>query len=328
VLEFSSYFGERGQHFGVDGELPRDDQRPRIYLLDSRDDELYRPLVSATGRARCVCTPLSQTQRRLRIGHTTLLQVAFPALPAATSAIDVAIATVPTFGQVPLTRAGRIPIPAQPTELARPGAPAPESGFSSDMFRYGPGEQIFRIQPNRVLASTSFTTLEWTIRSVTGGAGLEAASSAPFDEPDAAGVEPADPVTASGPVLVVETVQGTRTLRARMVRLDESDAWVRECLCSPLRGWTSVLSRPDKAVIVVTTYPPLPAGTDRVQVRFRGVGTMSVPVAPAPNARNRISETRAYSQQTWRPADARPGPGWTSEDWPTPVPSADQLPDR
>ena len=89
-----------------------------------------------------------------------------------------------------------------------------------------------------------------------------------------------------------------------------------------------MLSRPDKAVTVVTTYPPLPAGTDRVQVRFRGVGTMSVPVTPAPNARSRVSETRAYSPTTWRPADVRPGPGWTSEDWPTPVPSADQLPDR
>ena len=271
----------------------RDDQRPRIYLLDSRDDQLYRPLVSATGRPRCVCTPLSPAQRRLRIGHTTLLQVAFPVLPTATSAIDVVTATVPPFGQVPVTRAGHIPVAVQPTELARPGAPAPESGVSSDMFRYGPGEQIFRIQPNRVLASSTFTTLEWTIRSVTGGAGLDAASSPPFAEPDAAGVEPADPVTASGPVLVVETGQGSRTLRARMARFDGPDPRAAsECLCSPLRGWTSVLSRPDKAVTVVTTYPPLPAGTERVQVRFRGVGIMSVPVTPAPNARSRVSETR------------------------------------
>ena len=205
----------------------RDDQRPRIYLLDSRDDQLYRPLVSATGRPRCVCTPLSPAQRRLRIGHTTLLQVAFPALPAATSAIDVVIATVPPFGQVPVTRAGHIPVAAQPTELARPGAPAPESGVSSDMFRYGPGEQIFRIQPNRVLASSTFTTLEWTIRSVTGGAGLDAASSPPFAEPDAAGAEPADPVTASGPVLVVGTGRATEPCGPGWSRFDGPDPRAR-----------------------------------------------------------------------------------------------------
>ena len=58
-----------------------DDERPRIYLLDFRGGQLYRPLVRATGHPRCVCTPLSLAQRRLRIGHTTLLQVAFPVLP-------------------------------------------------------------------------------------------------------------------------------------------------------------------------------------------------------------------------------------------------------
>ena len=147
------------------------------------------------------------------------------------------------------------------------------------MFRYGPGEQIFRIQPNRVLASSTFTTLEWTIRSVTGGAGSTRPRVPPFAEPVAAGVEPADPVTASGPVLVAETGPGNRTLRTRMVRFDGPDpraaASVSAVRCGDGRR---CCSRPDKAVTVVTTYPPLPAGTDRVQVRFRGLGTMSVPV--------------------------------------------------
>ena len=309
------------------------DERPRIYLLDSRGGRLYRPLVSAAGAPRCVCTPLSLAQRRLRVGHTSLLQVAFPALPTSSVTIDVVIATVPPFWQVPVTPADHIPVAVRPTELGRPaehggpGATAPISGGFSDMFRYGAGEQIFRIQPNRVLASSTFTTLEWTIWSVTGGAGLDSASSPPFAEPDAAGAEPADPVSASGPVLVVATEQGQRTLRARLVRSDVADHRAVECLCSPLQAWTSLLRRPDSPVTVVTTYPLLPAGTQRVEVRFGGVGVISVPVTPASDARNRAAGARPWSRTTWRARDLRSGPGWASGSWPTPVPSADQLPD-
>lgn len=303
------------------------DELPRIYLLDSRGGHLYRPLVSAAGLPRCVCTPPSQAQSRLRIGHTTLLQVAFPALPTSSSTIDVVFATVPPFWQVPVTRAGHIPIAVRPTELARPGNTALISVGFSDMFRYGPDEQIFRIQPNRVLASSTFVTLEWTIWSVTGGAGLDSASSPPFAEPDVAGVVSADPVSASGPVLVVATEQGDRTLRTRLVRSDLADPRALECLCSPLQGWTSVLHRPDKPVTVVTTYPPLPAGTQRVQVRFGGLGVISVPVTQASDANSRAGEARPWSPTTWRPGDLRSGPGWGSGNWPTPIPSADQLPD-
>jgi len=303
------------------------DELPRIYLLDSRGRHLYRPLVSAAGLPRCVCTPLWPAQRRLRIGHTTLLQVAFPALPTSSSTIDVAIATVPPFWHVPVTRADHVPIAVRPTELGRPGDATPISGGFSDMFRYGSGEQIFRIRPIRVLASSTFTTLEWTIWSVTGGAGLDPASSPPFAEPDIAGVEPADPVTASGPVLVVATGQGERTLRTRLMRSDVADSATLECLCSPLKGWTSVLHRPDKPVTVVTTYPPLPAGTQRVQVRFGGLGDISVPVTPASDARSRAGGERPWSRATWRSRDLRSGPGWASGNWPTPVPSADELPD-
>lgn len=309
------------------------DELPRIYLLDSRGDHLYRPLVSAAGAPRCVCTPLSLAQRRLRVGHTTLLQVAFPALPTSSSTIDVAMATVPPFWQVPVTPADHIPVAVGPTELgrpaelSRPGDTAAIFGGFSDMFGYGPGRQIFRVQPNRVLASSTFTTLEWTIWSVTGGAGLDSASSPPFAEPEAAGVDSADPVTASGPVLVVATERGERTLRTRLVRSDVAGPGAVECLCSPLRAWTSVLRRPDKPVTVVTTYPPLPAAAQRAQVRFGALGVISMPVTSASDVRSRAGGERPWSRTTWRPGDLRSEPGWTSRSWPTPVPSADQLPD-
>ncbi len=304
------------------------DELPRTYLLDAESGRLYRPLARAGEPRRCVCTPLSSAQRRLRIGRTTVLQVAFPALPAAAAVIDVVIATVPPVGQMPVTRTGQVPIAVRPTQLARPADPAPVTGGYTEMFRYGPGEQIFRLRPNRVLAGRGFSTLEWTIWSVTGGAGLDSASTPPFAEPDAAGVKPADPVAASGPVLVVATEQGRETLRPRLVRSDLAGSGVLECLCSPLRTWTSLLRRPDKPVTVVTTFPPLPAGTQRVQVRFPDLGALVVPVTPASDARSRAGGTRPWAPTTWQPADLRSGSGWTADSWPTPVPSADQLPER
>ena len=90
-----------------------------------------------------------------------------------------------------------------------------------------------------------------------------------------------------------------------------------ECLCSPLQGWSTVLRRPDKAVTVVTTYPPLPGGTERIEIRFVDLGTLSMPVTPASNGRRRAGEQRPWTPTTWQPADLRSGSGWTTENWPT-----------
>ena len=54
------------------------------------------------------------------------------------------------------------------------------------MFRYGVSEQVFRVRVHRVIASDTFTSLEWAIVSVTGGDGVEAASAPPFASADAA----------------------------------------------------------------------------------------------------------------------------------------------
>lgn len=301
----------------VDLGLSRNaDERPRIDLLDSGGGRLYRPLIGPAGRPHCVCTPLSAVQRRLRVGHTTLLQVAYPPLPPSVSTIDVIVATVPPFWRVPVTRPSRVPVAVGPTELGRQASAALVAGERSDMFRYGREQQVFRVQPNRVLAGDSFATLEWTIRSVTGGAGLESASAPPF----------ADLVSGRGPVLVVDTRRGERILRPRLVRSEPTGSANAECLCSPLAGWTRVLRRPDKQATVVTSYPPLPAGTRRVHVRLTGLADLAVPVRPAPDASNRLAGTRSWSATTWRPSESRSATGWTPGDWPTPVPSVDELP--
>ena len=301
------------------------DERPLISLLDARGGHLYRPLANSEDPLRCVCTPLSLARDRLRIGHTTLLQVAFPALPGSSTTVDVVMATVAPFGRLPITPAGQVPVAVRPTELGRPPERVAAAVGSSDMFRYGPGEQVFRVRLSRVLAGATFTTLEWTIWSVTGGAGLDAASGPPFAEQAVDGTGVARAV-ASGPVLVVADRSGRRTLRTRLVSSAEAAGGPAECLCTPLGGWTSVLRRPDKPVAVVTTYPPLPVGTRRVQVRLDGLAEISMPVTPAPDARSRAAGVRAAAPSTWRSDALRSGPAWTTQSWPTPVPAADELP--
>ena len=51
---------------------------------------------------------------------TTLLQVAFPPLPDDMSTVDVQLATVPPFRQVPVTPAGMLPLASYPTDLIAP----------------------------------------------------------------------------------------------------------------------------------------------------------------------------------------------------------------
>ncbi|HEY5784859.1 MAG TPA: hypothetical protein VIT65_08780 [Microlunatus sp.] len=298
-----------------------DEELPRITLLDGRGGRLYRPLASPDDPRRCVCTPLSPALK-LRIGHTTLLQVAFPALPGSSTTVDVVMATVTPFGQLPITPAGQLPVAVGPTELARTTDPTPVAVASSDMFRYGPGEQIFRLQVNRVLAGPDVTTLEWTIWSVTGGAGLDRASSPPFAERAADGGRTG--VSASGPVLTLATPSGRRTLRTRLVAFDADGP--PECLCSPLGSWPSVLRRPDKPADVVTSFAALPPGTRRVDVRFDGLDAISMAVTPALDARDRVGGSRPWAPRTWRSDALRTGPPWSSQSWPTPIPATDELP--
>ena len=302
------------------------DELPLIFLLDVRGGRLYRPLASPADTLRCVCTPLAPASDRLRIGYTTVLQVAFPALAASTTTVDVALATLAPFGQVPITPAGQVPVAGRPAELARPPDSTSVAVGTSDMFRYGPGEQVFRLRLHRVVAGATFTTLEWTIWSVTGGEGLEDASNPPFAERAAGGTAAEARPRASGPVLAVATSSGVQTLRARLVATEVAGSGPPECVCSPLDGWTSVLRRPDKPAGVVTTYPPVPAGVRRVQVRFDGLAEISMPVTPASDARTRAAGVRPSRPTTWRSGDLRSGPGWTSASWPTPVPATAELP--
>ena len=141
-----------------------------VFLVDAQRRTVYRPLLRAPDSDYCLCTPIWLSQRSLRIGVTTLLQVAFPELPDALRTVDVDIPTVPQFWRVPVTPVGQVPVANRPTDLTRP-AEVHSRVARSDMFRYGPGEQVFRVRVHRVIAGGTFTSLEWAIVSVTGGDG-------------------------------------------------------------------------------------------------------------------------------------------------------------
>ena len=104
-----------------------DEGNTNIFLLDGR--RVYRPLTHrGPGLAACLCTPVWLDQRDLRINHTTLFQVAYPALPDATTSIDVDIASVPPFAHIPVTPVGMVPLSTRRTDLTRPAVPRRSPG--------------------------------------------------------------------------------------------------------------------------------------------------------------------------------------------------------
>ena len=293
-----------------------------VFLVDAQRRTVYRPLLRAPDSDYCLCTPIWLSQRSLRIGVTTLLQVAFPELPDALRTVDVDIPTVPQFWRVPVTPVGQVPVANRPTDLTRPAEVHPRVA-RSDMFRYGAGEQVFRVRVHRVIAGGTFTSLEWAIVSVTGGDGVEAASAPPFASADAATVTAHNPVAASGPVLRVGA--DATILQARVVTNRLTSGEANECLCTDLRSWAAVLRQPDKVATVVTNYPALPRGTQRVEVVFDGLDPMEVPVTPASDASTRTAGPVRSNPRFWRLRRSNPQTGWQAGEWPTPVPNSTQL---
>jgi hypothetical protein len=308
---------------GFDLGLSRPDEAvPKVLLIDEPRGSVYRPLRSEREPYHCLCTPISASQRSLRIGVTRMLQTAFPALPAAVSVVDVSLATVPQFPRVPVLAPGRAPVAVAPTDLTRPADPGDPAAKTS-MFRYGPGEQVFRLRIHRVLTSSTFTSLEWAIVSVTGGRGVDSGSTPPFARRDATVGTSRNPIAASGPTLRVPGLRDR--LRARELTTGGDPDEPGECLCTDLRGWPSVLRRPDKVATVVTNYPALPPGTERVEVAFPGHPAIMVAVSQAADPSRRTVATTPVSPRHWRFRMASPATGWDVGDWPTPVPEPEQL---
>jgi hypothetical protein len=294
---------------------------PDILLADAARARVYRPLTRRGWGSLCLCTPVTLAQRNLRIGYTTLLQIAFPALPDELETVDVQLATVPPFWRVPVTPPGMLPLASSPTDLTRPADQTPVIA-SSKPFIYRPAGQRYLVMVNAVHSSSSFTSIAWTILSIEPGRGLRAASTPPFA--DAAPPRRAyNPISAGGPQIRVGT--GRPVLRARLVTTKLAGLGALECLCTDLRSGAAVRLT-GQQMRVITNLAPVPSGTSSVDIVFPGLTTFTdIAVTRAPNSTFRSAGPAVRRVGFWTYRSEQPHPGWRPRDWPTPLPRRDQL---
>jgi hypothetical protein len=299
-----------------------------MFLLD-QSGKVYRTLSHQSRRLfnRCLCTPLWLAQQGLRIGETRILQATFPPLPNALSFIDVDLINITPFVHVPVTPIDQIPTASHPTDLTRPPRAA-LSTLAQQVFRYR--QEPHRVQSiaiDRVVVAPGRTSLELTITSVTDQSTfiLEPALS-PIGGifPDNVDVLDADVV--SGPMIRPHGVQAAKPTRVSWQTTAVAGRKAYECLCSQLGLWAGSLRREGGRASVASNYPALPAGTRTVDVILPGVATLSdIPVVEADDSAAQLGPPTPYAGDTWTYYSDDPPRGWTTAQWPTPLPDADQL---
>ena len=297
-----------------------DEGYPNIVLVDAARSRVYRPLTLKGSDSRCLCTRMFRPS--LRIGYTSLFQITFPDLPEDLATVDVHFATVPPFWRVPVTPRGMLPLASSPTDLSR-GPEVTPVVASTKVFRYPMADQSFLVIVNAVYASSTFTSIVWTIHAVEPGLGLQTASTPPLADAQPP-PQPYNQASAGGPQIRF----GTRhaLARARLVTSKLVGRGALECLCTDLRIGASSLRQMGEQMSVVTTLPPLPSGTSKVEIVFPGLTTLAdVAVTPAPDSTFRSAgpAVRDVSFWTYRPYQQHPG--WVPRDWPTPLPRTNKL---
>lgn len=289
-----------------------------VFLMDVPTRQVYRPLtVAQAGLVHCLCTSLRLAQRQMRIGQTRLLQVSYPELPPDLTAIDVDVTTVPIFFHVPVTAAGFVPQATSPTDLAR-AADIVSVAATTRAFPYAGGGQRIIVSVDEVVASSTFTSVKWTIQTLTDGAGLQLAHAPPLAAADAV-ARLDNPLSASGPQVIL---RGRRTARLsyRQATVDRQSPMVRECLCTDLRVWSSALRASQQLASVVTNLPPLPIGAEQVDVAFPGLAALKdIRLTSASDGTVRSALALRRSLPTYRPEQTPAG--WSVDRWPTPVPN-------
>lgn len=325
----------RGPNLGVGDAVPQGlnlglsrfgEGTTNVFLIDAFRRKVYRPLTHAQPRElqHCLCSPIWLAQRNLRIGQTTLLQVAYPEIPEGLHTVDVDIATVPLFWHVPVTPTGMVPQATSPTELSRPAERSPVLA-STAVFRYPRQQQQFLIHIDAVLASSTFTSLQWSLQSVTRGDGLEAATLPPIADDSLEETKRYNAVAATGP-RIVPTNARSGPLRTRLMTTRLRDLGGLECLCSDLRLWATVMRSPRQTVSVVTNLPALPNGTTSVSVLLPGLPTLTrIPVTQAPDGTASSAGPLERRSKAWTYTASDPPAGWSPDQWPTPLPRSSQL---
>ncbi|MCW2810958.1 MAG: hypothetical protein JWP61_1416, partial [Friedmanniella sp.] len=146
---------------GESGELA-------LSLVDPVAGRVYRPLAKQSREQgpHCLCTSLWLTQQRLVVGETRLLQVSFPALPAAVTAVDVELPTAASLSHVPVTPADQAPTARGRADLARPVEMVPPATSPHAYRPPGRRTDTLVVRVDRVTRLPSSTSLEWTVRSL------------------------------------------------------------------------------------------------------------------------------------------------------------------
>ncbi len=299
-----------------------------VVLIDSAAQHAYRPLRHAHRSLfnHCLCTPVWRVQQSLRLGETSLLQVAYPPLPETTAFVDVAFTTLVPFFHLPVTPAGQVPTARQPTDLTRPAGER-RTASAPIYFRYpGPPVRQLSIQIDRVVAGAGLTSVQWTIRSLDDQV---RSTLDPYGPPVSgqipAGVNVVDTTPASGLTL---RPAGSKAppAAASWMTTDINGRTGYECVCTQLGLWARSLASRYGAVQVVTNYPALPAGTRRVDVNLPNVSTLAgVPVETAADGAAALGPPAVRQVRGWFYPDDDPPSAWSTADWPTRVADPGQL---
>jgi hypothetical protein len=297
-----------------------------ISLVDVRTGLVVRPLADA-GRPRynrCLCTPLFVVTPQLRFGRTTVLQLAYPALPAGTARVDVVLPNVAVMPGVPLSPRGVAPVGEGATELTRPAAAGnPATGAKTFTAPGGSGRQQ-TVVVNRVVAGRGLTSVVWTLHSVDDQPGLGAPAGPPLSTTTPEGVRVLTDDPADGPSLRVAGRRDAIGVRWTTATVAGRPAY--ECLCSGLGLWSRSLRYGGGSAQVATHVGPLPAGTRRVDVDLPGLSPFTdVPVTWRPDVGGRAQTEVRNPDATWTYTESDPPSGWTPDQWPTPLPAPAQL---
>ena len=191
------------------------------------------------------------------------------------------------------------------------------------MFRYPAADQSYLVMVNAVYASSTFTSIVWTIHAVEPGLGLQSASTPPLADAQPP-PQPYNQTSAGGPQIRFGT--SPALTRARMVTSRLAGGGALECLCTDLRIGASSMRQMGEQMSVVTTLPPLPSGTSKVDIVFPGLTTLAdVAVTPAPNSTFRSAGPAVRDVWFWTYRPYQQHPGWVPRDWPTPLPRTSDL---